>query len=585
MQRGGFYGIIRHMKSLLKIFTILTKKQLRLCWAIVGAMFLGAVFEAFGVAALYPLISIIANKDFLQTHQKIATFVAHFGITEHRPFIMFSSIALMFFFLFKNLVVFLETRFQIYFSVGNECDYTKRLFEYYLRKPYLYHVNINSSVLIRNISSGAKIVFQGILMTTLGLITELITAIIIWLTILVIDPILALCVAFFMGPLVLVIIKSFRKRITAQGKLQREFNAEFVKSINQGLGAIKETKVMQTESYFANVFSESYTKFTNTTRSYLVIEKIPRALIECMSIAIFLLLIVVKIAMGSDPQSLVPTLGVLALAAVRLMPCTNRIVQAFNSIKFNMPFFTEMYPDLLIIKKQKSIDEEAKKAEKHEPLDFSRELRVQNLSFTYPNSTKVVIKNATFSIPKGSFVGIVGQSGAGKTTFVDILLGLLPPTGGDIFIDDTCITKNIERILPIVSYVPQTIYLVDGTIKENIALGIDTKLISEDEIKRSVEMAQLSEFVATLPKGLNTTVGERGVQLSGGQRQRIGIARALYKRPEILVLDEATSALDNETEKSITDVLIALKGKMTIISIAHRLSTLENCDFKIKFPQ
>lgn len=572
------------MGSLFKIFKILTKRQLHLCILLVIAMLFGAVLEAGGIALLYPLISIIGKSDFLETHKEIAQIVAKIGIHTHSTFVIFSSLLLLLFFLFKNIFVFLETRFQIYFSVNNQCEYTKKLFDYYLNKPYLYHIKTNSAILLRNISSGSSSVFQKILINTLALITECTTAIVIWVTIFLVDYVLALAVAFIMVPMCIAILKAFRKKISEQGKIQRNYNGEYVKALNQGLGSIKETKVMQTEDFFTETFGLAYTKYSNAIRDYLVIEKIPRALIETAGIGGVLLLIVFKVGTGSNPMSLIPTLGVLALAAVRLMPCMNRVMQYFNSIKFSMPYFNELYDDFLLIrdKKEQMVLKKNTTSDK-KPICFEKSIIVKDLVFKYPGNDKVVIDGASMEIPKGSFVGIVGQSGAGKTTFVDILLGLLPPISGDILIDNKSLFDNTSGWLKLVGYVPQSIYLVDGSIKENIALGVPSDKISDKRIQEVMDMAQLTGFVSELPCKDKTIVGERGTRLSGGQRQRIGIARALYKNPKVLILDEATSALDNETEKSITKTILSLKGVITIISIAHRLSTLEDCDFKIRF--
>lgn len=570
------------VRSLLKVFRLLTKKQLRTCFALVVAMFIGAALEAGGIALLYPLIAVISQPDFLARHEAIAKLVAMLGVTTHKAFIIFCALSLLVFFVLKNLFVFLETRAQIFFSINNQCDYTKRLFAYYLKQPYLFHVNTNSSILLNNISQGSGAIFQNILINTLALFTECSTALIIWATILVMDPILALTVLLIMGPLILAILNTFRKKVTKQGKIQRDFYATYTKHLYQGLGAIKETKVMQTEDFFTEEFARTYTEYSNARRDYLVVEKIPRALIELAGIGGFLALVIVKIALGATPASLIPILGVLALAAVRLMPSANRIMQYFNQIKFNMPYMDSLFNVFMTIKNEKDDFEISGEGEKYTPLPFERSIEVRNLTFKYPSSEKIILDDVSFTIKKGDFVGIVGPTGAGKTTFVDVLLGLLTPSSGDIFIDGKSMRENTHGWLENVSYVPQTIYLVDGTIRENIALGVKAQLVTDERIAEALKMAQLWDFVESLPQKANTKVGELGAKLSGGQRQRIGIARALYKKPRVLVLDEATSALDNDTERAITDTILSLKGQITIISIAHRLSTLASCDFKLK---
>ena len=265
------------------------------------------------------------------------------------------------------------------------------------------------------------------------------------------------------------------------------------------------------------------------------------------------------------------------------MPCLNQTISMINNIKFKMPLFNEIFDDLLAVRNNKDLDERKMNVITKSKLDFQHSIQVENLSFSYPSKNEKVFDGISFSIPKGSFVGIVGPSGAGKTTFVDILLGLLTPTSGTILVDGQDISKNIGGWLDNVSYVPQSIYLIDGTIRENITFGIPSDQVCMERLQTALKMSELYDFVQSLPEKENTKVGDRGSRLSGGQKQRIGIARALYRNPNVLVLDEATSALDNQTEKQITSTILKLKGKITIISIAHRVSTLEDCDFKINF--
>jgi len=386
-----------------------------------------------------------------------------------------------------------------------------------------------------------------------------------------------------MGPLVFFILNFFRKKITKFGKILFENNAKTGKWVAQGFYSIKETKVMQQEKYFIDEFSNTYSEYVDSNKDFLIIQRFPKAIIELFTIGGILSLISVKILIGADPTSLVPTLGMLALAAVRLMPCLNQMINMFNSIKFKFPLFNEIYDDLLIVRNNKDLEDAGKIADVVQNVSFEKEISVKNLSFAYPSKDSEVLSNVSFTIPKGAFVGIVGPSGAGKTTFVDILLGLLVPSSGTITVDGHDIYKELSGWLNNVAYVPQSICLIDSSIKENIAFGIPVEDIDNEQIEKVLKMAELYDFVQSLPEKENTNIGDRGAKLSGGQKQRIGIARALYQNPNVLILDEATSALDNETEKHISDTILKLKGKITIISIAHRLSTLEKCDFKIEF--
>lgn len=571
------------MRSFLKVFKVLTPKQMRICWALIIMMVFIAAFEAVGIGLLYPLITIIGDAEFLEHHQKIAEIVGIFGIRTHRALIFFASISLFIFYVLKNALILFQGKLQIAFSLKNQMDYTKRLYKFYMNKPYLYHVNTNISIISRNISTGGTIIFSDILINTLVIITNIITIFIIWFFLLFIDWLTAICIAFVMGPVILLILNFFRKKIGHYGDIQNKSLAKISKWVNQGFFSVKETKVMQREQFFVNQFDKTYAEYADSQKNFLFINRFPKSIIELTTIGGILLLIAFKMVLNSDPAALIPTLGVLALAAVRMMPCINQIVGLFNQIKFKMPLFNEMYDDILAVKNLKAKDEQNLFTKAADKINFSSNIQVKNLCFAYPEKDKFVLDNVSFEIPKGKFVGIVGPSGAGKTTFVDILLGLLPPTKGEILVDGKNIYDNVSGWLNNIAYVPQSIYLIDGSIRENIAFGVAPEDVDDKKIEKVLKMAELYDFVQSLDQKEFTSCGDQGAKLSGGQRQRIGIARALYNEPNVLVLDEATSALDNETEKQITSTILKLKGQITIIAIAHRLTTLEDCDFKIKF--
>lgn len=571
------------MDIILKIYSILNLKQIRRCSIIIVAMILGAILEAIGIGAILPLISIMGNPDFLTVYPKVTKYAGIFGIMTHIQFIITATFLLLILYIIKNIYLAWQNKIQIDFAVQNQIYYSEELLTEYLQKPYLYHLNHNTATLLRNVNSGGVIVFSLIMVSMFTLLTEIITAVTIWLMLVMIDAFTAIIVAGFIGSLLYFIIKGFRKKITEQGKIQNEYSALYIKCINQSLGAIKETKVSCKEEFFLDAFRKAYFEYGKANGKFLFMNQLPRMLIETIIVCGLLLLIITKLMLGNQPEEIVPLLGVLALAAFRLMPSANRIVNLSNGIRFQMPLFNELYEDLLIIKNKGAKETETCLQKPESRMDFENVVSVEELSFAYPEIEKQVLNNISFSIPKGKFVGIVGPSGAGKTTFGDILLGLLAPSKGKISVDGKNIYDDIRTWQANLAYVPQSIYLIDGTIRENIALGVDKKEINDALINKVLQMAELYDFVQELPAGIDTTVGERGVKLSGGQRQRIGIARALYYQPQVLVLDEATSALDNETEKSITDTILKLKGQITIIAVAHRLTTLAQCDFKVKF--
>ncbi|WP_315452087.1 ABC transporter ATP-binding protein [uncultured Selenomonas sp.] len=571
------------MKLLLRILSIFTPQERRHCFLIIIAMIFGAVLEAIGIGAILPLISLMGQSDFLLLHPYIAAQAVSLGIHTHTQFIVSVSILLIMVYILKNSYLAWQMRMQISFSLSHQITFSRSLMENYLAKPYLFHLDHNTAVLLRNVNNGGNVIFTSMLVNIFQMLTEIVTATMIWVMLVFVDPVTSILVAGAMAVLIYALIRFFRYRISEVGKIQNKYSARYIQSVNQGLGAIKETKVMRKEHFFLQEFTQNYKKYGNAYRQYLFLNQLPRMIIEALVVCALLLLIIGKILVGNTPGEIVPLLGLLALAAFRLMPSANRIISLSNDLKFQKPLFDELYHELITIKERKLHQQVTAFASTRTPIRFSENISVEHLGFSYCGTDEEVLSDIDFCIPKGSFVGIVGPSGAGKTTFVDVLLGLLEPTKGGITVDGTNIQENIRGWQMNIAYVPQTIYLVDATIRENVALGEADNEIDDARIEAVIAMAELDEFVSSQPLGMQTMVGERGVKLSGGQRQRIGIARALYQQPKVLILDEATSALDTETEKSITSTILKFKGQITIISIAHRLSTLEECDFKVKF--
>lgn len=571
------------MKLFLKIFSIFIPKEQRYCAFLVAVMMIGAVLEAVGIGAILPLISLMGQPDFLDRHTEIAGYASGVGITTHTQLIIGLSLLLILLYILKNLYLAWQLRLQIQFSISNQIQFSKELMASYLSKPYLFHLNHNTATLLKNVNNGGVVVFSYILIPAFQLLTELVTAATIWLMLVFVDPFTAIIVAGVMGGMIYAILRAFRRKIGETAEIQNAYATLYIQALNQGLGAIKETKVMRKEQAFLQSFAKNYEQYGLATGSFGFLNQLPRMIIETLIVCALLFLIIEKVALGNSPMEIVPLLGVLALAAFRLMPSANRIVTLSNGIKFQLPLFEELYRELLALKSRKYHSRNLKLADTPPPLPFTNTICVEHLGFYYPGTSEDVLTDVSFSIPKGSFVGILGPSGAGKTTFVDILLGLFVPTRGRITVDGIDIRHELRAWQANIAYVPQSIYLTDATIRENVAMGESPNEIDDARVYQALAMAELDEFVNMQGQGIDTMVGERGVKLSGGQRQRIGIARALYQQPEVLILDEATSALDNETEKSITDTILKFKGQITIVAIAHRVSTLAECDFKVRF--
>ncbi|MBE5918051.1 MAG: ABC transporter ATP-binding protein [Pseudobutyrivibrio ruminis] len=576
------------MKALFKIFTIFTPAQQKKSFCVLLLMVVCAALEAFGISLILPLINLMGNSDFLSHHSYLKTIANEYGITTHTRLVVAFTFVLILFFIFKNIFIGIQYKLQIRFAMNLQSFYMNNLLATYLGKPYDFFLNTNPAEVQRNILESLRNIFSSLLVLTFQLFTEIITAIAIGIMIFLVDPFTAFVLSFFVLMFLYIIIKLFRRSISKQGVNQIRYAKEMYKWTNQAIGAVKETKVLRKELFFLNAFKQACLVWTKAQSSYQFISQLPRLFIETIAVIGLLSLILVKLSLGQNSSEIVPLMGVLALAAFRLMPSANRIVSTYNGIKFQLPNLELLYDDLKTIKEQQKKDLILYAKSDNSKLNFSNSICIQDIEYSYPVDDKLdfknrILKGVSFSIPKGKFIGIIGQSGAGKTTFVDILLGLLQPTNGTIYVDGVDIQTNIRGWQANISYVPQSIYLLDGNIKENIALGQRVEDIDENRINKVLDMAELSDFIRSLPNGIETSVGDRGMKLSGGQKQRIGIARALYTEPEVLILDEATSALDNETEKNIMNTILSLKGKITIISIAHRISTLEECDFKVKF--
>lgn len=578
------------MKSLCKVFTVLTKKQLKKCGIVFLLMLIGALFETFGIALIMPLITLMGDIDYLTNHPRMAEIFISFGIVNHTQLVVALTVGLIIFFILKNFFLGFIYKVQIRFSINLHVYYINKMLEYYLAKPYEYYLKINPSIIQRNILVNTQSVFIYTLIPIFQLITEIITAMMIVAMLIFIDPQVSIMLSVFMIGALYILGKTFKKNISKAGINLNNSTATMHKWINQSIGAIKETKVLRRENYFLSNFKEANLTWSASISSYQFISQLPRLIIESISVFGLLGLILFKIVIGENISTIVPLMAVLALAAFRLMPCANRLISIYNTIKFQLPNLDVIYEDLVAIKNHNEIDKNTQIIhDDYKQFYFRNKITVKHLDFSYPSNescstkSKIVLNGVDFVIPKGKFVGIIGKSGAGKTTFIDILLGLLSPLSGYISVDGTDIQSNIRGWQANIAYVPQTIYLIDGSIKENIALGFNSNDIEDSKIKQVLEQSELSDFISSLPNGINSFVGDRGVRLSGGQKQRIGIARALYTNPEILILDEATSALDNDTEKKIINSILKLKGKITIIAIAHRLSTLAECDFVIKF--
>lgn len=539
------------------------------------AIGIGTILELLGVTMVLPFIDVVMNPEAIQKKWYLIWTYEKLGFQSDVDFMVFISVALIIIYVVKNIYLCIMYNLQYHFTFSNQRKLAYRMLECYMRQPYSFHLSHNSADLIRNVSTDTNMMFLGVL-AILQLITESMVCVVLGIFLFIQDKSITIGVTVILGGFLVVFARGFKGYLSRIGSEDRKYNAGITKWLLQSFGGIKEIKIMEREDFFLHNFDFNYKNYSNCERTYRFLQVAPRPIMEAVSIGALLSVVAFKLLRGTHSTYFVSTLSVFAIAAFRLLPSINRVTNYMSVIMFNKPAIDAVYHDL------KQIDEleknKVQKKKDEEALSVKKEIRIKNLSFRYPDAEKYVLKSINFNIEKNTSTAFIGPSGAGKTTLADIILGALEPTEGSVEVDGTDIGEHMQAWHKNLGYIPQNIYLMDDTIRNNIAFGIAEEEIDEDKIWRALEQAQLKEFIAKLEKGLDTEIGEAGVRLSGGQRQRIGIARALYNDPEVLMLDEATSALDNETESAVMEAIDHLSGRKTLIIIAHRLSTIKNCD-------
>ncbi len=542
------------------------------------AAVLGSLLECLGVGIFMPFVNVLMDTSAIHDTWYLEAFYRTFRFKDAESFLTALTVVIIAVFVIKNVYLIGE-KYAIYlFSYHTQMKISTRLLEAYMSKPYTFHLNKNVSVLQRSMQEDTNL-FASAIIHFMELFIEITVCISLGISLYYISQsmtvivlgLLAVCMGGFIA-----ISKKFARGF---GRECQTYKAKIYQWMNQALGGVKEVKVLGREAYFVDSYQTYYKKYAKGLRISRLLAAIPKYIVEMVSMAGLLIAIIIKIKYGrTDIVTFIPQLSAFAVAAFRLMPSVGRINEHVTNILYASPSVELVYHDL---KDVESLEEEGKK-QPEQVLDseweFRRELYIKKVCYRYPGMEENVIDHAEFVIKKGQIVALIGESGAGKTTLADILLGLLPPQYGKIRADEMDIFKNIDKWHKAIGYIPQTIYLSDDTIRNNVAFGIYEEQIDDEAVTEALKKAQLYEFVDGLSDGVETLVGDRGVRLSGGQRQRIGIARALYHDPEILVLDEATSALDNETETAVMEAIESLRGEKTMIIIAHRLTTIRNAD-------
>lgn len=568
------------VKILKKMNLLLDSKQKFQMVGIIILMLVGGVLESLGVTIIVPIMEVILDPDAVSNNQYLSVVYNSLHMTSITQFAGVMLIGLVLIFVIKNSFLFLQNKVQLRFVYTNQFATSRRMMINFMQRPYEYYLGADTSVIQRSITSDVNNMY-GLILSMLQLASECVVFFCLVIVLLSQDALMTIIIAALLVFVLLVIKKVLKPIMTKAGLENQDYYSGLYKWIDQSVMGIKEIKIANRENYFINEYAKCGAGYVGAVQKYNLFNATPRLLIETICVAGLVGYMLVVIKQGANMSDLIPQLSIFALAAMRLLPSANRINNYLTSISYFEPFFMGVSDELQLDIHDNQVDYNAESylvKEEVDKLPLTKEIKLEDIVFHYPNSDKKIFDHAAMTIPVGKSVGIVGTSGAGKTTIVDILLGLLQIESGDILADGVNIRDNYKGWLKNVGYIPQTIFMVDSTIRKNVAFGIADDEIDDEKVWRALREAQLDEFVRSLPEGLDTGIGERGIRISGGQRQRIGIARALFEDPEVLVLDEATSALDGETEAAIMDSINRLHGKKTLIIIAHRLQTIEKCD-------
>lgn len=563
------------MDTISKINYIFSKTEKYKFCGLLILIFFSVLLELLSVSLILPLLEVTMDTNAVQTN-KIARMISNaFNTKSGTTILILLAIFIALIFIGKNIFLGIVTYNQYRMIYNMQLNMSKKLLHCYLSKSYEYHLNKNSSEIMRCISKDIDHLFL-LVSYCLKLTSELLVAILLIGFLFFSDITITLIVMLALGLCMLLFYGLFQKKIKTYGLRVQELSAKMIQWVNQSLGSIKEIKIFKNEDFFVNRFSENCKDYTIYHRKSLILQDIPRLLIESVCISSIVFTLIFKLINQQSITTIIPKLSVFAVVAFRLLPSTNRINANLTGILNYKASVDIIYNDILDSQRDANLQLSASRIPRL--IDGFPLISLKNICFKYQNSTQNVLENINLSINRGESVAFIGPSGAGKTTLVDIILGLLNPQKGEVLFKGVSIDIAADIWAQSVGYIPQNIYLCDDTIRSNIAFAIPIQDIDDTKIWKALKTSRLDQFVKELPDGLNTLVGEQGVRLSGGQKQRLGIARALYNDPEILFLDEATSSLDNQTEKEIMDTINGLMHKKTIIIIAHRLSTIEKCN-------
>ncbi|MDE7282064.1 MAG: ABC transporter ATP-binding protein/permease [Lachnospiraceae bacterium] len=562
------------MNTINKLKYLLDRKMKIRVFLVSFMIIIGSMAELIGVAIILPIVNLAIDSDF-ENNMWCKMVINITGINGREKIMLVLISATIAIYILKSFYLSWMNSNLYRFSAVVRKGMAVRLLQAYLKQPYEFFLRKNTSELIRGVNEDTGR-FYEVIVNCLLVFSNGLTSLVLLITLIITNPYMALMIAVLLGMCAAVILLGVQKKTRELGKENQTLSGFLLRYLQQTFEGVKEIKVLNNENYFVETYRDTYQRQTDVVRKFSLINLIPKYMIETVCITGIMLYLAVNILYNPDYMKIVPQLAVFVAAAYKLLPSVNALYAYMNTIIYHRAAIDLIYHDIKEVE-GKNIDL-VYTAAQNENFEFNEKIEISHVDFAYESSEKTVLNDVNIEIPKGKSVAFIGASGGGKTTTADLVLGLLVPCKGKVLVDGNDINVNIEAWRKQIGYIPQSIYLIDGSIKNNIAFGIPEEEIDESSVWEALKEAQLEEFVESLEDGIETEVGERGVRISGGQRQRIGIARALYRNPNVLVFDEATSALDNETEKEVMKAIDSLHGNKTMIIIAHRLSTIENCD-------
>ncbi len=564
------------MRIYRKLMKLMNASQKRQMIVLVLLMLVGAVLESASITLVVPVIQVVLTPDAIQGNGIVAALYHGLHMQNITQFTILVMLALIFAFVLKNLFLFFMQKRLYHFVYTNQFYTAQRLLRSYIKKDYEYFLNADTATIQRSIAADVNNMY-GLILALLQVMSESIVFVTLGVILLTLDARMTVVIATLLVLTLWIIKKVIKPIMNRTGKENQDYGASMYQWIAQAVTGIKEVKVTGKEQYFIDEYMKQGAGFIRAMERMMLFSNTPKLLIETVCIVGMVAYMLVMILAGNHVGDMLPVLGAFAVAAMRLMPSASRINNQLTQMAYCEPFFMNVSDNLVEDISEENTDL-SYAVEAKEKLPVTKEITLQNITYAYPNTEKLIFDQADLTIKVGSSIGIVGGSGAGKTTVVDIILGLLRLKSGEIYADGVNVMEHYREWLKNIGYIPQMISLLDADIRKNVAFGVKEEEIDDEKLWYALKEAQLDEFVNSLPEKEYTGVGERGIRISGGQRQRIGIARALYNDPEVLILDEATSALDNDTEAAIMDSINRLHGRKTMIIIAHRLQTIEKCD-------